>query len=84
MDFFTVPTLGFGMLYCFFAIAHDRRRILCFNVTQHPTQFWVTQQLREAFPYHHWHQFLIHDRDSKFGDLVMAPERPWRTATRFL
>ena len=33
MDFFTVPTLSFGVLYCFFVIAHDRRRILHFNAT---------------------------------------------------
>jgi hypothetical protein len=50
MDFFTVPTLTFGVLYCFFVIAHDRRRILHCNVTQHPTTAWVAQQLREAFP----------------------------------
>jgi hypothetical protein len=33
MDFFTVPTLTFGVLYFFFIIAHDRRRILHCNVT---------------------------------------------------
>ena len=37
MDFFTVPMLNFGLLYCFFVIAHDRQRILHFNVTKHPT-----------------------------------------------
>ena len=36
MDFFTVPTLPFGVLHCFFVITHDRRRILNFNVTRHP------------------------------------------------
>lgn len=51
MDFFTVPTLTFGVLYCFFVIAHDRRRILHCNVTRHPAGLWITQQLREAFPY---------------------------------
>jgi hypothetical protein len=40
MDFFTVPALAFGVLYCFFVIAHDRRRILHFNVTRHPTSAW--------------------------------------------
>jgi hypothetical protein len=50
MDFFTVPTLTFGVLYCFFIIAHDRRRILHCNVTRHPRSAWVIQQLREAFP----------------------------------
>ena len=50
MDFFTVPTITFGVLYCFFIIGHDRRRILYFRVTRHPTSLWVVQQLREAFP----------------------------------
>ena len=50
MDFFTVPTLSFGVLYCFFVIGHERRRILHFNVTRHPTSAWVVQQLRNAFP----------------------------------
>jgi putative transposase len=42
MDFFNLPTLAFGVLYCFFVIAHDRWRILHFNVTRHPTSAWVT------------------------------------------
>src|SRR5260370_32545257 len=41
MDFFTVPTLTFGVLYCFFVIAHDRRHILHCNVTRHPTGLWI-------------------------------------------
>ena len=71
MDFFTVPTITFGVLYCFFVIAHDRRRILHCNVTQHPTSLWIAQQLREAFPYDDdKHKFLIHERDAKFGEVV--------------
>jgi hypothetical protein len=48
MDFFTVPTISFGVLYCFFVIRHDRRCILHFNITKHPTSGWVIQQLRVA------------------------------------
>jgi len=70
MDFFTVPTVTFVVLYCFFVIAHDRRRILHLNVTQHPTGLWITQQLCEAFPYDSQRKYLILDRDSKFGDAV--------------
>ena len=44
MDFFTVPTISFRVLYCFFIIRHDRRRILHFNVTKHPTSMWVVQR----------------------------------------
>ena len=51
MDFFTVPTLTFGVLYCFFVIGHDRRKILRFNVPRNPTAFWMVQQMREAWPY---------------------------------
>jgi len=72
MDFFTVPTLSFSVLYCFFVIAHDRRRILHFNVTRHPTSLWIAQQLREAFPADHVHEFLIFDRDAKFGNEVLS------------
>jgi len=59
MDFFTVPTLRFSMLYCFFVIGHDRRRILHFNVTKHPASMWIVQQLREAFPFESPPRFLI-------------------------
>ncbi|HTS59824.1 MAG TPA: hypothetical protein VMH03_19935, partial [Terriglobales bacterium] len=44
------PTVTFNLLYVFFIIRHDRRRILHFNVTRHPTSVWIVQQLREAFP----------------------------------
>jgi len=67
MDFFTVPTITFGVLYCFFVIAHDRRRVLHFNVTKHPTSLWIVQQLREAFPFELAPRFLIFDRDAKYG-----------------
>ena len=67
MDFFTVPTATFGLLYCFFIISHDRRRILHFNVTKHPTTQWIIQQLREAFPFDSAPRFLIFDRDAKYG-----------------
>jgi hypothetical protein len=61
MDFFTVPTLTFNVLYCFFIISHDRRRILHFNVSRHPTSSWIVQQLREAFPYDAVPRFLVFD-----------------------
>ena len=67
MDFFTVPTLTFGVLYCFFVIAHDRRRILHCNVTRFPTSAWVIQQLREAFPYDSAPGCLIFERGSSFN-----------------
>ena len=87
MDFFTVPTLTFGILYCFFVIGHDRRKILRFNVTRNPSAPWIVQQMREAWPYMPTHRFLLFDRDSKFGtDVISAAKdvgsQPIRTAFR--
>ena len=48
LDFFTVPTITFQLLYCLFVIHHGRRKILHFNMTRHPTAEWTLQQLREA------------------------------------
>jgi len=67
MDFLTIPTIRFSVLYCFFVISHSRRRILHFNVTRHPTSLSVVQQLREAFPYGSAPKYLIFDRDGRYG-----------------
>jgi transposase InsO family protein len=67
MDFFTVPTLTFRVLYCFFIIEHGRRKILHFNVTENPIGPWIVQQLREAFPESCPYRYAILDRDAKFG-----------------
>ena len=87
MDFFTVPTLTFGVLYGFFVIAHDRRRILRWNVTRHPTAAWVSQQLREAFPYDSAPRYLIFDREHTFqGEVIETAKslgvKPIRIAIR--
>lgn len=63
MNFFTVPTATFRVLYVWFAIDHARRRILHFDVTDRPTAAWVVQQLREAFPHDSAIRHLIFDRD---------------------
>ena len=75
MDFFTVPTATFGVLYCFFVIAHKRRQVLHFNVTRNPTSAWVSQQLREAFPYDSAPRWLIFDRDCNFNRDVVETIR---------
>jgi len=71
MDFFTVPTLTFGVLYCFFVIAHDRRCVLHCNVTRHPSSAWVVQQLRETFPCNSSPQYLIFDRATNLNQDVI-------------
>ena len=93
-DFFTVPTLTFQLLYCFFVIEHGRRKILHFNVTRHPSAEWVVQQLREAFPEAGPYRYVILDRDAKFDATVITflkatglkPKRtsiqsPWQNGT---
>jgi putative transposase len=87
MDFFTVPKLTFGVLYCFFVIGHDRRKILHFNVTRNPSALWVVQQLREAWAYKQPYRFLLFDRHAKFGAEAVSAvmdmgSKPTRTAFR--
>jgi transposase InsO family protein len=92
VDFFTVPTIRFQVLYVFLVLAHDRRR-LHLNVTAHPTAEWKAQQLREAFPFDRVPRYLLRDRDRIFGDtfraqvnnlqikeVLSAPRSPWQRA----
>ena len=93
VDFFTVPTIWFQVLYVFLVLAHDRRRILHFGVTAHPTAEWTAQQLREAFPWDSAPRYLLRDRDGIFGhdfvkevkamgikQVLSAPRSPWQRA----
>ena len=59
-----MPTVRFQVLYVFLVLAHDRRRILHFGVTAHPTAEWTAQQLREAFPWDSAPRYLLRDRGS--------------------
>jgi len=93
IDFFTVPTIRFQVLYVFLVLAHDRRRILHFHITTHPTAEWTGQQLREAFPFEEVPRYLLRDRDGIFGadftkevrnlgieEVLSAPRSPWQRA----
>jgi transposase InsO family protein len=75
IDFFVVFTVWFRPLYVWIAIEHARRRILHFNVTEHPSAAWVVRQLREAFPFDAAPRYLIFDRDSIFSTEVVAAIR---------
>jgi putative transposase len=77
LDFFTVPTVSFHVLYCLFVIEHARRRILHFHVTLHPNSDWVVQQLREAFPDSAPYRYAILDRDTKFDAEVLRRCALW-------
>jgi len=92
IDFFTVPTIRFGVLYIFLALAHDRRRVVHFNVTANPTADWTARQITEAFPEDSAPRYMIRDRDGVFGDVfrgrvkamgieevVIAPRSPWQS-----
>jgi len=91
MDFFTVPTVTFRLLWVFVVLHHERRRILQFGVTDHPHASWIIQQLREAFPFDTAPRYAILDRDGKYGHEVpsalqslgvqpvrTAPRSPWQ------
>jgi transposase InsO family protein len=72
IDFFVVYTIGFKLYYCMHFINHARRKIIHFNVTAHPTQSWICQQFREAFPYDTAPKYLIRDNDKKYGFKVKS------------
>jgi len=91
IDFFTVPTLTFRVLYCFIVLSHSRRRMIHFNVTDHPTAGWTAQQIIEAFPYDTAPRFLVRDRDNVYGgsfrdrvhgmgidEVLISPRSPWQ------
>ena len=91
VDFFTVPTIRFGVLYVFLVLAHDRRRAVHFNVTADPTAEWTARQITEAFPWDTAPSYMIRDRDGVYGDVfrgrvkamgidevLIAPRSPWQ------
>src|SRR5499425_2413499 len=92
-DFFTVPTALFQVLFVFIVIQHSRRRLVHFNVTEHPTAEWTARQLLEACALAKGPRYLIRDRDHAYGELfsrqakalgireaVIAPRSPWQNA----
>ena len=91
IDFFTLPTATFRILYVFIVLSHDCRYIVHFNVTEHPTAQWTAQQLVEAFPFDTPPRYLLRDRDGIYGEIVQrrikslgienvvtAPRSPWQ------
>jgi len=91
VDFFTVPTATFRILYVLVILHHERREIVHFNVTGHPTAQWTAQQLVEAFPFESAPRYLLRDRDSIYGgrfrnrvkslgidEVLTAPRSPWQ------
>jgi len=67
IDFFTVPTVRLRVLFVFLVIEPQRRKVLHFGVTEHPTAEWASQQVVEAFSERGAKRYLIRDRDSIYG-----------------
>jgi hypothetical protein len=93
VDFFTVHTIWFEILFVFIVLAHDRRGIVHFNVTAQPTAEWTAQQILEAFPFDTAPRYLLRDRDRVYGqefrnqvaamnikEVLSAPRSPWQRA----
>jgi transposase InsO family protein len=90
-DFFTVPTASCKVLFVFILLAHERRRIMHFNITEHPTAPWTAHQIVEAFPWETAPRYLLRDRDSIYSaafqsrvthlgieEVKIAPRSPWQ------
>jgi putative transposase len=93
IDFFTIPTVTFRVLFVLVVLSHDRRRVVHFNVTEHPTASWTAQQITEAFPEDTAPTYLLRDRDQIYGDnfrqrmrgigieeVITAARSPWQNA----
>src|SRR5213594_1367235 len=90
IDFFTVHTVGLRVLFVLIVLAHHRRRVVHFNVTEHPTAHWTAQQIVDAFPDDTAPSYLLRDRDRVYGqqfrhrvkgigidEVLTAPHSPW-------
>jgi len=91
IDFFTVPTARLRVLFVLVVLAHHRRRVVHFNVTEHPTAAWTAQQVVDTFPDDSAPSYLLRDRDSIYGhvlrqrlkrmgvgEVLTAPHSPWQ------
>jgi putative transposase len=91
IDFFTVPTATFRVLFVFIVLAHERRKLVHFAITEAPSAFWTGQQLVNAFSFETAPRFLLRDRDGIYGtefvrrvgglgmeEKVIAPRSPWQ------
>jgi hypothetical protein len=67
IDFFAVPTAAFRVLFVFVALAHVRRKVGHFAITDAPSAFWTGQQLVDAFPFETPPKILLRDRDNING-----------------
>jgi putative transposase len=91
IDFFTIPTAGLRVLFVLVLLAHHRRRVVHFSVTEHPSAAWTAQQIVEAFPDDTAPAYVLRDRDTIYGhafrqrvkgmqirEILTAPRSPWQ------
>jgi putative transposase len=91
LDFFVVPTVPHKVLFVRLILAHERRRVVHFNITEHPTAQWTAQQVVDAFPWDEASRYLLRDRDRIYGasfrqrgqhmgieEVLRAPRSPWQ------
>jgi putative transposase len=94
LDFFVVPTMTYKILFVLVILAHERRRVVHVNVTEHPTAEWTVRQVADAFPWGEAPRYLLRDRDRVYGTLfrkrihnmgieevLIAPRSPWQNPT---
>ena len=92
IDFFTVPTATFRILYVLLVLSHERRQVVHFNIAENPTATWTAQQMVEAFPFDTAPKYLLRDRDNIYGakfrsrvqglgieEVLTAPRSPWQS-----
>ncbi len=72
VDFFTVPTARLRVLFVFVVLAHNRRRVVHFNVTEHPTAAWTTQQIVDAFPDDSAPSYLLREPRPRLWSAISA------------
>ena len=75
IDLFVVPTLTFERLFAFLVLGHDRRQLLWFEVTRHPTAEWLARQITEAFPWASAPAYLVRDNGRAYGHVFMSRVR---------
>jgi len=91
IDFFTVPTATFRILFVLVILSHPRRQVVSFKATSNPTTMWTAQQIIEAFPWDTAPKYLLRDRDSIYGahfrqrvknmgikEIITAARSPWQ------
>jgi putative transposase len=91
IDMFVLASASFRLLYVLIILGHDRRKIICAAVTEHPTAAWLSRQVTEAFPWDTAPRYLLRDRDASYGSefcnrikamgitkVLTAPRSPWQ------